>query len=191
MVTGDYILLALLLLLLVVFGLYFAFYRWIQRRWGQGASITLLVVTHLAVVYVVYSPATHNSDGFYRDEYERITLRPFPESGQMDTHESTSGNSTGHHFQTWALLRVSPHEYQQLQKQLAQDARFSPYPCIVSLLHHGRPFLMNLDDAFACSQYAYGYAQRDQSQLLYIGFVTNGQYLVILSLDSAFVPSGY
>ncbi|UPL50009.1 hypothetical protein [Hymenobacter sublimis] len=181
--------------MVLVLGSYLSLYRWIQRRWGQGASITLLVVTHLAVVYVVRSTATYNSNGFYRDEYERITLRPFPESGQLSsTHESTSTSSTTYpsRNQTWALLRVSPQEYRQLQKQLAQDARFSPYPCIVSRLHHGsRPFLMNLDDAFACGQYAYGYARRDQSQLLYIGFVTNGQDLVILSLDSAFIPSGH
>ncbi|RSK36267.1 hypothetical protein [Hymenobacter metallilatus] len=176
----------------LMLGAYLVLYRWLQRRWGRGAVITLLVITQLTVGYIIYSVTTYNSDGFYRDEYERITLRPFPESGKLSTHERTRTNSAAHpsHNQAWALLRVSPQEYQQLQKQLAQDARFSPYPCIVSQLHHGRrPFQLNLGDIYACGQYAYGYARRDQSQLLYIGFVTNGQYLAILSLDYGYIPS--
>jgi len=176
----------------LVLGCYLSLYRWLQRRWGQGAGISLLVITHLMVGYSMYNVTTYKSDGFYRDEYERITLRPFPESAQLSTHESTGTSSATYPSlnQIWALLKVSPQEYRQLQKQLAQDARFSSYPCIVSRLHHGsRPFQLNLDDTYACGEYAYGYARRNQSQLLYIGFVTDSQSLVILSLDSRFIPS--
>ncbi|WP_170172702.1 hypothetical protein [Hymenobacter rigui] len=157
-----------------------AVYRWLRRRIGYWAGILFLTGVSLPVFYSLYT-ALHPLDEFYKDKYEQITLHPFPASVRIINKDASYPSLPQGHYQACALIQVAPQEYRQLQQHLAHNSQFSPHSCVLdtgSEYYRSQSF-EKVAGAIPCSRYAYGYAQKDSFQLLYIGLLNDGKSIVM------------
>ncbi|MDA3844690.1 MAG: hypothetical protein PF588_10030 [Candidatus Kapabacteria bacterium] len=118
-------------------------YRWLKKKGYKKLGQSIIIVVTISMIYLVYT-AFYPTDGFYEDEFERITKLEFPESGEILTKYASYPDLHGDYFSN-AVFRVDSNDFNEILTKIESNVNFERFtPTPVGLIYkQDKPELKN------------------------------------------------
>lgn len=112
--------------------------RWKKKGVNKKLGLALLVAAPLLTAYSVHitlkkmgiEQELFHTDDYFTDEFERIALRPIPESAEV-VNSISSGRSFNGDYTAVSMIRLSPEDYRKLLAEIMNDNRLVKDPNLV------------------------------------------------------------
>ena len=115
------IIFALMALALFALPVAIGIWLWKKGKFGKGLSLALISFLSFEIYRSIYP-----LDGFYKDEFMKVTKIPFPESGEILEKYASYPDIHGD-YESCALIEVSEKEYLSLSETIQESKDFDKH----------------------------------------------------------------